>query len=294
MAKTVSTSKILNDIKQKAKGAWDDAKKIAPKKGFISLPPGIRNGVARLIGAALKMSEENERGQVPQVVLKFIVREPIDHEGSIQFKSHFIAAKTGDFPKSIREVLDGLSSDLQNLGVEQGNDGLPEIDGWPEMLADLQTAKPYFKFHTWQGKDADRVTIFIDGPCTAKECESFAEAPTEAPENAEEIVAAAEFGTPAPKSPPARKGPPPKKAPPAAADEPQAVEDEPQPVDDEPTKSIPSAGDRFYIEVKGEQLTCECLSVDEAHTRCTVQDEAEGGKKYVVTFEQIEKWNPST
>jgi hypothetical protein len=292
MAKTVGSSAIINAIKQKAKGAWQESRKKEAKRGFISLPSGVR-GVARLVGAVLRMSKENEYGTSPEVALKFIVREPIDHEGTQCFKSHYIAAKTGDYPKTINQVFDALSDDLQNCGVEQGENGLPDIEDWPEMLADLQTAKPYIHYHTWQPKDSEKVLFQIDGPVSDEIAKSFEDSPTELtdsqPAEVEEIVAAAEAGKPAPAK---RKGPPPKKGPaPVAEDEPTPVEDEPTPVEEPVSKKGPEAGDRCYIVVKGEQLTCDITAVDDDKKTCVCLPDG-GDKKYSITFEQLEKWNP--
>lgn len=299
---TGSSAAVINEIKKRAKGAWSDSKKAAPKKGFISLPPGIRRGVARLVGASMKMTEDKGKGSSPMVAFKFIVREPIEYEGSIQFKNHFIEAKTGKYPKTIAEVLDGLSSDLQNLGVQQGEDGLPDIESWPEMLADLQTEKPYFYFHTWAGEGADRASLFIDGPVSEADAAAFAESPTEAPEDAEALVEAAE-AEPA-KSAPARRGPPPKAPPKAPPAEDEVVEVSDEPVAEEPvSKKEPEVGDRCYLTVKGEQLTGDIVDVDGDNKFVTfladATDEkgnpsksAHAGKKFKASWDKLEKDNP--
>lgn len=305
MAKTTGVSTVINAIKAKMKGAWEESRKAEPKaKGLTTLPGGIQNGIGRIVGATLKMTEDKGKGSAPMVTLKFIVREPIDFEGAQIFKFYIFRERTGDFPKSIREIGDEFSSDLQFLGVESGETGLPDIDNWPEMLADLQTTKPYFVYNTWKPPGDGPVQIFIQRQCTAAELKAFASNPTDVPEDAEALVAAAEAGEPAPKAPPTRKGPPPKAPPkaPPPSDEPEVVSDEPEPVQEPESKKAPEPGDRCYVQYKGEQLTCDITAVDEAGSTCICKvDDLQGdpptqhsmaSKTLKITFEQLEKWNP--
>lgn len=294
MPKSVSQSKVLNDLKSKAKGAWEDSRNVAAKpKGQIQLPGGIRKGIARMIRGELTSSEPNEQGTYPKVVLTFIIREPIDYEGVQQRKYYnFYDRKTNNNRpgKTVKEVLDELCSDLQLVGIQTAG---TEIDDLPKLLVQLGTDKPYFEYSTWkppQNEDGSESNTQIFIQKVAVDYTPTSESPEETgdatPEPATDETPVPE---PAPSSTPKPRGPKPRGPVAAPAPEP---EPEPEPVPEpEPEDSRPAiTGGEQAIPCVEDEYYCDLPKIGKVVVAVTeVQEDAKTVSVRVV--ETGQKWN---
>lgn len=150
-------AKILQKLKQVAKGGWKDAAEAPAKAKGSQLPGGIVRGVARL--SSWKMDEDKNGN--PYFMITGIVLEPVAYAGARATVSHFISeTKT----KTIQQKLDGLSSDLQLLlpGCTSGT----SLDEVPAILDQVVGEQRHFFFNTWKPEQDSDTMVFIQGAAT--------------------------------------------------------------------------------------------------------------------------------
>lgn len=267
MAKMTSHSSAIAALKKNSKGAWKDSRDTEAKPGgFQNLPPGIRNGIGRVVSTEFGMSEDTGKGSHPTAQVRFVTREPIDYEG-VQQTIFFNFKETEK--RSIAEVLERFAADLQLLGITtQGTDE----DDIPCLLEELVQKKPYFLFNTSRGKatkEFPEPTTFVNIQGLAVDYVPPADEPTN-----EEVVAAAEAGKPAPKGPvkaPPKKGVkgPVKKPEPVVEEE--VVSEEEVVVEDDTPGWEPKPEENYYAVVSGEKTIVEVMSVDESAQTANVK-----------------------
>ena len=281
MSKAVSQSAAVNALKAKSKGAWSESQKVEAKpKGFAQLPGGIVGGIARIVGAVFKMSDDKGKGIYPTIQLKLMVREPIEFEGSMQMLFYnFKDGKPGKFQKTVKDRLDEWSSDAQLLGIDVEK---YSEDDFPAMMEKLTKDKPYFIFNTNRSKGTAeyeaQTYINIQRQCTAEEVNSLPELGVTVDEGTEPVDEGTEpveeVQTPAPAAKP--KGPKAPKAPPAKAavvEDVEAVEEVTEVVEAETQEWVPAVTDRFYLNVKGERWTVAVVEVLEDEQKVVVENE---------------------
>lgn len=142
----VATSRVMNKIKKTAGTAWRSSREKAAQVKGQRLPGGIVGGIARFADYAYGETDDKK---VPYLRLTFVVDEPSEYGGVKQSLSYFF--QDSKF-KSLQEVLDRLSSDLQLMGHDVSN---ASEDDWEAMLADSKANETPIEFNTRSGKTDD-------------------------------------------------------------------------------------------------------------------------------------------
>jgi len=172
MAASTEQAKLINKLKMKTKGAWNESRSVDARAKGSQLPGGIINGVAKL--SSWKMGED-KNGNV-YFMINGIVVEPSEYAGQRATVSHFISeTKT----KTVKQKLDALSSDLQLLrpGSTEGTD----IDDVPGILAELCEEQRHFYFNTWKPENGDTM-VFIQKAAPEYDGISASDTPSESAE----------------------------------------------------------------------------------------------------------------
>lgn len=138
-----SQSKLLADVKKKAKGAWKRSREVAPKAKGQSLPDNLVRAVAQL--SSYKLARDKNGN--PYFSIKGIGVEPPEIDGASVSVMHFIRETE---QKSVEKRLDDLASDIKLLAGDDSILDDTEIDDIPKVLAKLCKEGPYFYFSTWR------------------------------------------------------------------------------------------------------------------------------------------------
>jgi len=148
-------SSVLAKFKRTVGKSWNKSRKTEAQARGQSLPPGIRNGVAKLSSYKI---DETQNGD-PYFALTGTVVEPEDHEGRKATVTHFINDSEW---ATAEECLERLISDLKLLGVE----GLDEadIDDLEELIKSAVDEEKHFYFNTAESGKKKQVRVYIQGP----------------------------------------------------------------------------------------------------------------------------------
>jgi hypothetical protein len=164
--------------------------------GNVSLPGGIRNGIARLIDCRFGSYATGKYEGEPFFIARGVVLEPekqgkipvrgkhtqIGPEPLCQTESRYEKAR-----KSVDDHLAWIYNELRKLGVD--TEGL-DVDSLEEVAEALKQERPCFSFHTWQ-PDATKeqpdpdVRSFWDGYCDYEEDDEVLDDDVE--DNTEEV-----------------------------------------------------------------------------------------------------------
>jgi len=157
---TAEEKKILQKMKKSSKGAYKRAKTAEPKEGFIILPTGINQGIARFTDYKLAL----DKNQNPYLNLVGTVLEPEEYEGARATTQHFLSSNER---KTVEQKYENLFGDLQLLGIDTVHmDDNMVLEECLVHLAELKKRKTAYHFRTWKpddSKNTDRPMVFIQG-----------------------------------------------------------------------------------------------------------------------------------
>lgn len=138
MATAAEKSKFLTKVKQKTKGAWKKKADSAPKARGSTLPEGVVMGTAQV--SSYRIGEYDDG--TPYVSITGIIKEPAEYAGQ-RVPLRYVIKETDN--KTVEQVVEELTSDLQFLGVETAGTSEDDI---PKLLDKLVKDKPHFYFNT--------------------------------------------------------------------------------------------------------------------------------------------------
>lgn len=146
----VAKSQISGKIKRVAGKAWQSSRDKAPTVKGARLPGGITGGVARFIDYRYG---ETEKEKAPFLSLTFVVDKPDDWAG-VKHHQRFTFAATKF--KTVEQVCDDLSSDLQLMGIDSSAIDFDDLDSTLDPLLDEAKAEERaVRYNTRSGKTGD-------------------------------------------------------------------------------------------------------------------------------------------
>ncbi len=138
-----------------------EAKSAPVEYGRQDLPPGIKNGIARLEKAYFGTFKTGDNQGEMFLYLEGTVIEPysvivdgreVTVEGQATKQILPYCATKGTKPKTQAENIKIITNEIRKLGGEDFLDGVKDEAGLETRVNQLQEAHPHFKFETRQGK----------------------------------------------------------------------------------------------------------------------------------------------
>lgn len=164
MAANVEQSKIMAQLKAKAKGGWARARKVEPKaRGAGGFPPGLKNAVAKVVGykfdkTALKTDAKGvSTGGDPYFMLNVVGVEPDEVAGKRAGLSWFLNESQYS---TFEENLEALANDLALMGKALPDD----IGDVPAVMQELVDEETHILVNTSTPKTAGKLpNLFVQG-----------------------------------------------------------------------------------------------------------------------------------
>lgn len=171
MAANVEQSKIMAQLKAKAKGGWARARKVEPKaRGAGGFPPGLKNAVAKVVGykfdkTALKTDAKGvSTGGDPFFMLNVVGVEPDEVSGKRASVSWFLNESQYS---TFEENQEALANDLMLLGFspDDKNRYLPDdIGDIPQCMQQLVDEECHILVNTSVPKTAGKLpNLYVQG-----------------------------------------------------------------------------------------------------------------------------------
>lgn len=156
MAKQVAKSSMLSKISNKIKRPHEDVEVKLPGGG--SLPPGIEQGIAKLVDCRFGQYEKGEQKGEYFFLAAGVVVNPDAHNGiPIKGMRTQIMEPMCDTPTRSRPTIDDhVDWVINQLGMLMGKKPGEKIgigvDDLESTAQAIKEAAPYFRFRTWQGE----------------------------------------------------------------------------------------------------------------------------------------------
>lgn len=276
-------AQLLNDLKRKSKGGWEQARNVEPKaRGGGGLPPRLKN----IVGVCKHWKFAATQKGDPYFTLTCIIKDDAELEGRRATISWFINDSEYN---TVDECLEMMANDLALAGVELPDD----IDQIPACLDDLCERGVHLLLNTGaERKGGKAPNVFIQGPA-----DGYADEPQQgAGEDAGRESRRAAPATSANGSGGGSK----RRAAPAAPTEPDpaddvvAEDDGVVPANDDDAGYVPQLKDEYGYTYKGEtqRFTVTKVNEEKGKVQLTQKAKPKKGQKPLVLnnvrFEKLE------
>lgn len=162
MAANVEQSKLMAQLKAKAKGSWKRARQVEPKaRGQGSFPPNLKNMVAKASAYKFDKTKPGEKGKGggdPYFSFTGIVVEPPEYAGRRAAFNWFLNESEW---ATLEENLETLANDIALL---TGSEPPEDVGDIPALFQEVIDNEVHFIFHSGgERKGGKAPNLFIDG-----------------------------------------------------------------------------------------------------------------------------------